>query len=89
MVDCIKELLKQLQEAGIPIVLFRDPATKTQSLTFSLVIVSAALVIFGLIGKFAKLAGGFDIENSLSFFYGCSALYFGRKITSGKTTVDK
>lgn len=85
----IKEFVKKLQESGVPIVLFSDPATNKPSLSFSLVIVSAALVIFGLVGKFAKLAGGFDIENSLSFFYGCSALYFSRKITSGKTTIDK
>lgn len=89
MVEQLKQFVKHLQESGIPVVLFQDPITKTQSLTFSLVIISATLVIFGLIGKFAKLAGGFDIENSLSFFYGCSALYFGRKITSGKTTIDK
>lgn len=89
MIDKIKQTLKQIQDSGIPVVLFQDPMTKTQSLSFSLVIISAALVIFGLIGKFAKLAGGFDIENSLSFFYGCSALYFGRKIISGKNTIDK
>jgi hypothetical protein len=85
----IKQFIKQLQDAGIPVVMFRDPSTKQQSLTFSLVIISALLVIFGLIGKFAELAGGFDIENSLSFFYGCSALYFGRKISNDKITIDK
>lgn len=89
MIDKTKEILKRIQDSGIPVVLFQDPMTKTQSLSFSLVVISAALVIFGLIGKFTKLAGGFDIENSLSFFYGCSALYFGRKITSNKDTLDK
>jgi hypothetical protein len=85
----LKEFIKKLEEAGIPVVLLRDPVTKTQSLTFSLVIISALLVIFGLVGKFAKLAGGFDIENSLSFFYGCAGMYLGRKITNNNNTVDK
>ena len=84
----MKEFIKQLQENGIPVVLLRDPTTKTQSLSFSLVIISATLVVLGVIGKFAKFAGGFDIENSLSFFYGCAGMYLGRKITSGKTTID-
>lgn len=87
--DAVKEFLKKLQDSGIPVVLLTDPVTKTQSLTFTLVIVSALLVIFGLVGKFAKLAGGFDIENSLSFFYACAGMYLGRKITNNKNSLDK
>lgn len=85
----MKEFIKQLQDNGIPVILFRDYKTKAPSISFTLVIISAVIVILGLIGKTTKLLGAVDIENSLSFFYGCAGMYIGRKFSSGKTTIDK
>lgn len=87
--DKLKQLVKDLQDKGIPIFLLRDMTTKLPSVTFSLLIVSALMVVLGLIGKFAKLAGGFDIENSLTFFGICFGGYLGRKITNGKTSIEE
>lgn len=85
----LKALLKNLQNNGISLVIFQDPITKVPSISYSLVIVSASLVVLGLIGKFAKLSGGIDIENSLSFFYGASGLYFGRKVSGNKVIIEQ
>ncbi len=84
--------LKELQDKfvefctkkGIPVITFRDPVTQQPSASFSLLVVSSGLVIFGLINKMAKLVDGIDINNALQFFYACAGLYFGRKLTGDK-----
>ena len=84
----LKELQDRLVEfctkKGIPVVTFRDPVTQKPSASFTLLVVSAGLVIFGLINKIAKLVDGVDIDNALQFFYACAGLYFSRKLTSDK-----
>lgn len=84
----IKELQNKLIEwctkKGIPVITFRDPVTQQPSASFTLLVVSSGLVIFGLINKAAKLVDGIDIDNALQFFYACAGLYFGRKLTSDK-----
>lgn len=81
-IDLIKEKIKELQDKGLPIVLLQDNITKKPSITFTFFVISGAMVILGLIGKFVKVAGGIDIDNALNFFYGCGAMYIGRKFTS-------
>jgi hypothetical protein len=86
------ERIKQLQaklttwcmEKGIPVPILRDAVTQKPSASFTLLVVSSGLVIFGLINKAAKLVDGIDIDNALQFFYACAGLYFGRKLTSDK-----
>jgi hypothetical protein len=81
--------IKQFQKAlsdwctkkGIPVITFRDPVTQQPSASFTLLVVSSGLVIFGLINKIAKLVEGVDIPNALQFFYACAGLYFGRKLS--------
>lgn len=84
----LKELQDRLTEfctkKGIPVVVFRDPVTQQPSASFTLLVVSSGLVIFGLVNKIAKLVDGVDINNALQFFYACAGLYFGRKLTSDK-----
>ena len=62
----------------------RDVTTQKPSASFTLLVVSSGLVIFGLINKAAKLVDGVDINNALQFFGICAGLYFGRKLTSDK-----
>jgi hypothetical protein len=71
-------------EKGIPVPILRDAVTQKPSASFTLLVVSSGLVIFGLINKAAKLVDGIDIDNALQFFYACAGLYFGRKLTSDK-----
>jgi hypothetical protein len=78
----LKKLLKELQDKGLPIVILRDSVTGKPSITYSFFVISGILVVLGLIGKFAKVSGGIDMSNALNFFYGCGALYLGRKMTN-------
>lgn len=84
----LKELQKKLVEwctkKGIPVPILRDPGTQQPSASFTLLVISSGLVIFGLINKIAKLVDGVDIDNALQFFYACAGLYFGRKLTTDK-----
>lgn len=76
----INDFLRKLNSEGISLAFLKDPATKKSSVSLTLLIISFNLVILGIIGKW----GGYlkiDIGQSLSLFYACSALYFGRKIT--------
>ena len=69
---------------GIPVPVLRDALSQKPSASFTLLVVSSGLVIFGLLNKVAKLVDGVDIDNALQFFYACAGLYFGRKLTSKK-----
>lgn len=84
----LKELQKKLIEwctkKGVPVLILRDPVTQQPSASFTLLVASSGLVIFGLINKIAKLVDGVDIDNALQFFYACAGLYFGRKLTTDK-----
>lgn len=82
MVEQFKAHIKQLQNKGLPIIVLRDIVTKKPSITFTFFVVSGLLVVAGLIGKFAEISGGIDMDNALSFFYGSGAMYIGRKFTS-------
>jgi hypothetical protein len=67
----------------------RDPVSQKPSASFTLLVISSGLVIFGLLNKVANLVDGVDIENALQFFYGCSGVYFGRKLTSDNKEEEK
>jgi hypothetical protein len=78
------KLVEFCTKKGIPVPVIRDPATQQPSASFTLLVTSAGLVIFGLLNKIANLVDGVDIDNALQFFYACAGLYFGRKLTSDK-----
>lgn len=84
----LKELQDKLTEfctrKGLPVPVLRDPVSQLPSASFTLLVVSSGLVIFGLLNKIARLVDGVDIDNALEFFYACAGLYFGRKLTSDK-----
>lgn len=84
----LKKLQDRLTEfctkKGLPVPVLRDPVTQQPSASFTLLVVSSGLVIFGLINKAAKLVDGIDMDNALQFFGICAGLYFGRKLTSDK-----
>jgi hypothetical protein len=87
--DKIKELQKRFADfctkKGIPVPILRDPIKQKPSASFTLLVASSGIVIFGLLNKAAKIVDGIDIENALQFFYAAAGLYFGRKL-SGDTT---
>jgi hypothetical protein len=89
MMNKLKSLIKELQDKGIPIIVLRDLVTNSPSITYTFFVLSGILVILGLIGKFARVAGGIDMDNALAFFYACSATYVGRKFTAPSPTLEK
>lgn len=82
--DLQKKLTDWCTKKGLPVPTLRDPVSQQPSASFTLLVVSSGLVIFGLLNKVAKLVDGVDIDNALQFFYACAGLYFGRKLTSDK-----
>ena len=70
---------------GVPLPMVRDPKTGKGSVSLTLVFISSALVILGLVGKWSGHMGVVDISNALEFFYASSFLYFGRNWRTGAT----
>jgi hypothetical protein len=75
--DTGKSFAVKLNEQGIPIPLLRDPVTKVGSVSFSLVILSTALVVAHIVGKCAGYLGGVDPAVAMQFFYASCSLYIG------------
>jgi hypothetical protein len=77
----IKEFIKYLQENGVPIFFIKDPATKSPSVSLTMLVISFSLCVFSLINKAAKVFEGIDVDNSLELLIISSSLYFGRTLS--------
>lgn len=64
----MKELIKRLQEAGLPIIILKDPLSLQPSITFTFAVVSFILCCF-------------TPEKYIELFLICAGTYLGRKIT--------
>lgn len=80
MLQKIIDVFKLANEKGIPVPLLRDPKDKLPSISYSMVFITFNVVLFGLIGKWAKYFD-IDLANALTLFGVTSGLYFGRKLT--------
>ena len=89
MLDKIKELFSQLNSKGIPIPMVRDPKTGVASISLTLLIISALNVQAGLIGKYAKMLEGIDLNQALNFFMIAAGLYFGRNLSTKTITSNE
>jgi len=75
-----------MNEAGIPLPLFRADGKPSVSLT--LVVISSVFVVISLLNSFAALFKGVDTQSALYWAGMCYSLYFGRKISGdGKNIV--
>ncbi len=74
-----KHLVNKMNNKGVPLPTVRDPKTGLGSISLTLVFVSSVLVIVGIVGKWAKIAGEIDMNNAMEFLYTSCALYFGRQ----------
>jgi hypothetical protein len=75
----LKQLIIRLNSYGIPLPLLHDPKSDAPSVTMTMMVLSFNLVLFGLIGKYAK---GLDIDmtQAMYLFLTTSGLYLGRKM---------
>lgn len=74
-----KAFVARMNEFGVPVPTARDPKTGKGSVSFSLVVISTALVVMGIVGKWSKLAGDIDLDNAMEFLWSALAIYFGRQ----------
>ena len=86
MKEKLKAFIEWCNQRGVPVPIFRDPATQTPSVSFSLVVASSFFVAAGLLNSVAQIFKGIDMQSALYWAGMCYALYFGRKVSGdGKT----
>lgn len=86
MLDKIKEFIKALNEAGVPLPMIRidGKATFTGTMTF----ISFNTALLGQIGKVTNLLGQVDLTQANYLFLICLGAYLGRKIQGSKDKVE-
>lgn len=90
--DKLKELVNSLKEKGLDItcLTLRDVKSKEPSITFTFLVVSGIVALLALFDKSkVSLNLGLNFDNAKELLTVFAALYFGRKITTGKSTVSK
>lgn len=70
-----KGFIAKMNEQGIPIPMVRYKGEGNPALT--LVVISATLVVVGLLSKWAGAIGGIDMTNAMQFFGISTTLFFG------------
>jgi hypothetical protein len=70
-----KNFVSKMNEQGVPIPMVRYKSEGNPALT--LVFVSAAIVVVGIVGKWSGRLGGIDMASAMQFFYASSTLFFG------------
>lgn len=86
MITKIKEIIRKMNDAGIPLPVARDPATGKGSVTFTLVAISGGVVLIGLLNSAANVFKGVDMTNALYWHGMALATYMGRRMSGdGKT----
>ena len=77
----INQIIKFINEKGIPLAFFRDPITQKPSVSLTMLIIAFVMSMFALINSFAKLFDGLDVDNTLQLLIICASLYFGRHLS--------
>lgn len=84
-----KELVEKMNDKGIPLPMIRDPQSLEGSVSLTLVVMSSALVVIGILSKWAGLLGGIDMNSAFNFFYASTTLYFGHNWINKDTKTDE
>lgn len=74
-----KNFVALLNKKGVPAPTIRDPKTGQGSVSLTLVFISSAIVIVGIIGNWSAKLGNVDMANAMQFFWTACTLYWGRK----------
>jgi hypothetical protein len=84
-----KEFVDKMNDKGVPLPMIRDPQTLEGSVSLTLVVISATLVVTGIVGKWSGRLGGIDMNNAMQFFYASCTLFFGHNwVNKGTAKVD-
>jgi hypothetical protein len=85
ILDKAKELIKKLNEQGVPLPMVRVNGAPT--LTGTLVVLSFTTALLGQLGKLAHFFGNVDLANSNYLFGIALSAYLGRKMMGSKDSV--
>lgn len=86
MFEKIKDFIDKLNSKGVPVPMIRVQGQP--SLTATLVFLSFNMSCLGHIGKVTKLVGAVDLQSANYLFFGCLAVYLGRRMTGDKSKID-
>lgn len=81
--NSFKEILKKLNDLGIPLPLVRDPKTNKGSFTATLLVISSIYWGIGYIGNAFNL-GSFSLNEAYWFVALCLGTYVGNKAITKK-----
>lgn len=81
------KFLKKMNMEGLTLLFIKDPKTGKSSVSLTMLLISFVLVILGILNK-ENSSFNIDVNQALSLFYACSALYFGRKFSSGESSIE-
>jgi hypothetical protein len=81
-----KKIISEANLYGIPIPMVRYKGEGNPALT--LVVVSATIVVVGLLSKWAGMLGGVDLTMAMQFFYASSSLFFGHSLINRPSNGD-
>ncbi len=82
LVAKLKQLIQKMNEAGIPLPLFRINGAAT--LTGTMVVMSFTSALLGQIGKVTKLIGDVDLTQANYLVIITLGAYLGRRISGNK-----
>lgn len=85
----LQELIKKMNDRGIPIPMIQDPVTKLPSVTLTFAVLSFNVALLGLLGKVADMFKGVDVQQAIYLFGVSAGLYLGRKISAKDVVVEK
>ena len=78
----LKELIKKMNEYGIPLPMLRLDGKPSITATFAFISFNTALL--GQLGKISQAFGTVDLDSANYLFFGCLFAYLGRRITGNK-----
>ena len=86
--DKFKNVIKKMQENGMPLIWLRSDNNKTPSVSLTILAISVVLLTFSILNEhFVWVNQGSG--GAFEFFIAASGLYFGRKITGKNATIEK
>lgn len=75
----LKELVRKMNELGIPMPMIRDPKTGKASVTLTMMFLSFNTALLGQLGKVTKILGDVDMTSAIMLFTTTAGLYLGRR----------
>ena len=76
----MNDIIENLKKNGLRIIIFVDPITQKQSITFTFFVISGLLKILAAFSKYKYLTG-LNVEEINNFFLVAGGMYIGRKLT--------